>query len=117
MESFSDTFLSAFPPRIAHHNSLTSLEVYHNITMTPYQKSVIINEVKSNKITQVDIAKYLQITKQRVKNLIYDDKHGKIFREEPYCPSRIDEIGCSNIAAKIIAGNDKKKPYKKSETY
>jgi hypothetical protein len=85
--------------------------------MTPYQKSVIINEVKSNKITQVDIAKYLQITKKHVKNLIYDDKHGKIFREEPYCPSRIDEIGCSNIAAKIIAGNDKKKPYKKSETY
>jgi hypothetical protein len=117
MSTFSDNFLSAFPSKLVHHNEPQSVEVYHGKMMTPHQKQVIIEEVKSERTSQVIIANYLGVQPQRLWNLMSTEKQGKSFREEANRPSRIDDVGRSNLVSKIIAGNDNKKPYTKSETY
>jgi hypothetical protein len=117
MNTFSDNFITAFPSRVSHHSEPRSLEVYHEKQMTPYQKSVIVEEVRSKRSSQVTIANYLQVHPQRIKKIIAKEKDGEPFREEASRPSRIDAEGRSNISAKIVAGKDNKKPYSKSETY
>ena len=117
MNTFSDNFLSAFPSRVVHHNEPRCIDVYHGKMMTPHQKSVLIEEVKSKRTSQVFIANYLGVKPQRIWNIIADVKQGKIFRDEAHCPSRIDDEGCTNLVAKIIAGKDDKEPYSKPETY
>lgn len=117
MTSFSDDFLSWFPPTRVSHSLPVCAVRYYGLELSPEEKSIIFKEIQTSTCTQQTMANYLGVTPIRIEKLVHDVRHGKRLSDTGGRSSKLDDYGKDLLCAEIIRRRESGAPMTKSELY